>query len=354
MKIKKKVLVCIMSSILAVGCTSCSAENSSNISVTVNGNAVTFDQPPIMVNDRTLVPLRAIFEALGATVDWNGETQTVTSTRDNTTVSLTIGSNIMTKNSISYELDVPAQIVGERTLVPVRAIAEAFGSAVDWNGETQTVIINDNAEQTEQPTTAELNHTYTTQYGTVNAVTYPQFAFDYSDNWTITTNDVAKAPHSFNEIIENLVLTNARGATINYINFGKIGGNGKSIVQYDVSKVADSQFTAGYMELDDGRVLDLSAEWGNFIVGEIKAVGEYDMKTGDLMPIDNKISYAVIPQSYVGTHEATGLTGYYEEFTTEYGGYLLYAEAPDGVFTDEEKQEVIQILSSFRRISENL
>ncbi len=258
----------------------------------------------------------------------------------------------MTKNSISYELDVPAQIVGERTLVPVRAIAEAFGSAVDWNGETQTVIINDNAEQSEQPTTAELNHTYTTQHGTVNGVNTPQFAFDYSDNWTITTNEVTKGVQN-NGISENFILTNNRGVTINYIQFGEIGGRGKSIVQYEVSKVADSQFTAGYLEVDD-RVLDLASEWGNFIVGEIKTVGEYDMKTGDLMPIDGKTSYAVIPQSYVGTHEATGLTGYYEEFTTDYGGYLLYAEAPDGVFTEEEKQEVIQILSSFRRISENL
>lgn len=352
MKNKKKLLVCIMSTIIAFGCTSCNAENSSNISVTINGNAVTFDQPPVMVNDRTLVPLRTIFEALGATVDWNGDTQTVTSTRNNTTVSLTIGSDVMTKNDTTVALDVPAQLIGERTLVPVRAIAEAFGSSVDWNGETQTVIINDNAEQNSQLPPVEATHTYTTQYGTVNAVNSPQFAFDYSDNWTVTTNDVIKGYQE--GFLENLVLTNSRGVTVNYINFGKIGGSGKSIIQYEVSKAADSQFTAGYMELGDGRVLDLAAEWGNFIVGEIKSVGEYDMKTGELMPINGGVTYAVIPQSYVGTHEATGLTGYYEEFVTEYGNYLLYAQAPDGKFTEEEKQEVIQILSTFRRISENL
>ncbi len=59
------------------------------------------------------------------------------------------------------------------------------------------------------------------------------------------------------------------------------------------------------------------------MVGEIKVVGEYDYKTGELIPLDGGTSYAVIPQSYVGTHEATGLTGYYEEFVTEYGNYLL-------------------------------
>lgn len=55
-----------------------------------------------------------------------------------------------------------------------------------------------------------------------------------------------------------------------------------------------------------------------------------------------------MPESYIGTHEATGLAGYYEEFSSDYGRYLFYAEAPDGNFTDEEKQEVIQILSTFR------
>lgn len=345
---KKSFLIFIMTCIIALGCTSCSAENSSNISVTVNGSAVTFDQPPIMANDRTLVPLRAIFEALGATVDWNGDTQTVTSTRGNTTVSLAIGSNIMTKNSISYELDVPAQIVGERTLVPVRAIAEAFGSAVDWNGETQTVIINDNGEQTEQPTTAELNHTYTTQYGTVNAVTYPQFAFDYSDNWTITTNDITKAPHERYETCEDLILTNSNGTTIHYIDFGSIGGRGKTIVQYDVSKVADCQFTAGY---DFGQEIDYTETLGKFMVGAIKPVGEYDYKTGDLIPLDGKVSYAVMPESYIGIHEAVGLTGFYEEFSTDYWSFLIYAETSNDDFTDDERQEIIRILSTFRRNS---
>lgn len=117
--------------------------NSGNISVTVNGKAVNFDQPPIIVNDRTLVPVRAIFEVLGASVDWNNDTETVTSKRGNVTITLTIGSNIMYKNGTAITLDVPAQIVSDRTLVPVRAIAEAFDCNVDWNDNTQTVIITE-------------------------------------------------------------------------------------------------------------------------------------------------------------------------------------------------------------------
>ena len=188
------------------------------ISVIVNGNQITFDQQPIISNERTLVPLRAIFEALSATVDWNGETQTVTSTRGNISVSLTINSKKMTKNGKEITLDVPAYLIGNRTLVPVRAIAEAFNCNVDWNGETQTVTINDKPEQEEQPTISELNHTYTTQYGTVNAVTCPKFSFDYSDNWTITKEDVVKGWQQ--GFLENVFLQNNRGVTINYVSFG--------------------------------------------------------------------------------------------------------------------------------------
>ena len=113
-----------------------------DIKVTLNGNLITFDQPPVIRDDRTLVPVRAIFEALGAEVRWDGDTQTVLSQKGATLVQLKIGSNIMTVNGREIALDVPAQIINDRTLVPVRAIAEAYGCRVDWDGETKTVIIS--------------------------------------------------------------------------------------------------------------------------------------------------------------------------------------------------------------------
>lgn len=112
-----------------------------DITVKIDGAEVAFDQPPIIVDERTLVPVRAIFENLGATVDWNGETRTVTSNRGNITISMTIDKNEMFKNGNPISLDVPPQIIGERTLVPARAIAESFNCDVDWDGETRTVII---------------------------------------------------------------------------------------------------------------------------------------------------------------------------------------------------------------------
>lgn len=111
------------------------------VTVTLNGNAIAFDQPPIIQDGRTLVPMRAIFEALGAEVSWDGGTQTVTAYRGESTMTLTIGSSILSIDGREIVLDVPAQLVNDRTLVPVRAVSESFGCGVDWNGDTQTVII---------------------------------------------------------------------------------------------------------------------------------------------------------------------------------------------------------------------
>ena len=89
-----------------------------------------------------MVPLRAIFEALGASVEWNQETKTVTSTKGDTTIKLTIDSNTMYVNDNAVTLDSPACVVNDRTLVPVRAISEAYKTKVDWNGDTRTVTIS--------------------------------------------------------------------------------------------------------------------------------------------------------------------------------------------------------------------
>jgi len=113
------------------------------IKVLVNGAAVTFDQPPIIENGRTLVPLRAIFEALGADVEWEHSTQTVTAVKDDITIVLKIGDAFLTKNGERIALDVPAKIVGGRTLVPARAVAESFGADVQWDQATRTVTITE-------------------------------------------------------------------------------------------------------------------------------------------------------------------------------------------------------------------
>ncbi len=106
-----------------------------------NGVASELDVPAQIINSRTMVPLRAIFEALGATVEWDDATRTVTSQKGNTSVKLTIGEHVIYVNGVATSLDVPAQIVDSRTLVPARAIAEAYGCEVGWDDATRTVTI---------------------------------------------------------------------------------------------------------------------------------------------------------------------------------------------------------------------
>ncbi|MGE8034443.1 stalk domain-containing protein [Lysinibacillus sp. NPDC093692] len=111
------------------------------ITIYVDGVQLKTDQPPVMVQGRVMLPLRAIFEALDANVDWDRKNQTVTGIKGGTTVVLKIKSKVATINGERVTLDVPAQIINGRTMVPVRFVSEALGQDVDWNPYNQIVSI---------------------------------------------------------------------------------------------------------------------------------------------------------------------------------------------------------------------
>lgn len=138
-------VVSILSLLIFVSCSSAFAADSMNAGYQVsdNGQLITFDQPPIMQNDRILVPMRAIFETLGATVNWSEKTQTITAVKGENTVIMIIGNQDITVSGKTITLDVPPQIVNDRTLVPVRAVAESFDTDVAWDENDGTVVISD-------------------------------------------------------------------------------------------------------------------------------------------------------------------------------------------------------------------
>lgn len=138
---KKKIFICLLS--LAMAFNTCSLVGCADggISVTLNGEALTFDVQPQLIDNRTMVPLRKIFEAMGAVVDWDDGTQTVTATKGNEKVIATINNKNVYISGETKTLDVPPMVIDGRTLVPVRFVAEAFGANVDWNEATQTVVI---------------------------------------------------------------------------------------------------------------------------------------------------------------------------------------------------------------------
>ena len=115
-----------------------------NISVTLNGVDLIFDQHPTIINGRVMVPLRAIFEVLGYSVSWDSTTQTATAQKDDKTLTVQINNPEISHSGGTYIGDVAPTIISERTLVPVRAISECAGCNVEWNSNIRTVIINTN------------------------------------------------------------------------------------------------------------------------------------------------------------------------------------------------------------------
>jgi hypothetical protein len=111
------------------------------IQVLVDGKRLAFEVPPQNVNSRVLVPLRAIFEEMGAMVEWDGQTRTVTAAKGETVVVLTIGDTSPTVNGVAVAIDQPGIIVEGRTLAPLRFVAEAFGGDVTWDDVYKTALI---------------------------------------------------------------------------------------------------------------------------------------------------------------------------------------------------------------------
>ena len=112
------------------------------ILVYVDGKKVEFDQEPVVINGRTMVPMRAIFEAFGATVSWNNSTQQVVAIKDATELSFIIGEKTMLVNRTNLlKIDVAPVIRNGRTLVPLRVISDALGYNVVWNDPNRVVSI---------------------------------------------------------------------------------------------------------------------------------------------------------------------------------------------------------------------
>lgn len=116
------------------------------VTIHVDGEYLPTDVDPVLEKGRTLVPLRAAGEAVGAEVLWDQPTQTATVTKDGTTVSFKLGSITYFVNGESRLTDVPPQMKNNRTMLPIRALAEAIGTDVTWNQDLLDVAITTNGQ----------------------------------------------------------------------------------------------------------------------------------------------------------------------------------------------------------------
>ena len=137
----KKILSLLLCVVMVLSCFTFTAFANDEISIIINGKKLTMDQNPVIVDGRTLVPLRAIFEGLGASVTWDDSTKTAIGNKDGKEIRIQINNTVAFVDGKDVTLDVGAQLINSRTLVPVRFISEALGEKVDWDGNTKTVII---------------------------------------------------------------------------------------------------------------------------------------------------------------------------------------------------------------------
>ena len=120
-----------------------------DISVLIDGTQVEFDVQPQIIDNRIMVPIRSVFEALGADVEWKEESQTAVSTRENVQVEMTLNSQDLYINGQKTQMDTSPLIISGRVLAPIRYAAEAFGGKVQWNDAEQrvTIFVNNLPEQ---------------------------------------------------------------------------------------------------------------------------------------------------------------------------------------------------------------
>jgi len=111
------------------------------ITITFNGEIIPTDVLPIIKNGRTLVPMRAVFEKMGCDVEWDGNSQEVTVSKNSITINTVIGNYTMYVNGNPVTLDIPPEIINDRTMLPVRAISEALNCNINWNDNDRVVEI---------------------------------------------------------------------------------------------------------------------------------------------------------------------------------------------------------------------
>lgn len=149
----KKILSVILIAIMLLSAMTFSVSASGEISVYLDAAKIEFDVKPQIINGRTMVPIRAIFESMGADVLWDKDTRSAICTKNDTVVKMTVDSTRMYINNQLTIMDVSPVIIDGRTLAPARYVAEAFGAEVSWDADNSSVLITSKYEYVENTVT---------------------------------------------------------------------------------------------------------------------------------------------------------------------------------------------------------
>jgi len=142
LKSKKKLVIMIFAILVTLCVVPFVLVGQNPVTITVNGERIHFpDQQPIIINDRLMVPVGSVFEHMGFTVGWFGETRTATLINDTTVIIIPAGATSFTVNGVTVEPEVPQTIVNDRLLLPLGAIVNAIGGVAGWDGVQRVAVI---------------------------------------------------------------------------------------------------------------------------------------------------------------------------------------------------------------------
>ena len=223
---------------------------SGDIKVLLNGTSIAFDVPPQIIDGRTMVPMRAVFEALGAEVYWDDSAKSVTALKGSTEIELNIGEKFLRKNNEGFSLDVAPQIINGRTLVPVRAVAESFDCVVLWNDLSKTVLITSINDTSNNNVLKFYNNTKIPTFDTATDAALIRtiddepiagfqktiYEYNYDINYETKYVDVLKQ-HGFEEIqnIDEFRLFGNTSTMERVILQGANGGDGTGVIWIRIS-----------------------------------------------------------------------------------------------------------------------
>lgn len=200
----KKLISLALAVLLLVGMMITPVLAAKEVSVYLLGEKLSFDVPPQIINGRTLVPMRKIFESLGYYVDWDKDTKTAIAVREDMTIRITENSYTMYVNSEAKTLDVAPCIVNGRTMVPARAISESSGYKVDWDNDTRSVLITMADFLDEKMLTKigdyEISQAYYNCVYYMLCSSYSQYEQYFGENWL---NEDTGYGMTFGEMIED-------------------------------------------------------------------------------------------------------------------------------------------------------
>ncbi len=260
------------------------------VSLVLNGKKIKSDVPPVIVDSRTLIPVRALFENINATVNWNDTERKVTIKYSTKTIVLKIDSKNATINGVAKKMDVAAAIIDNRTMIPVRFVSENLGFVVDWDDPTKTVTVTTGSTNTNKLTnvfvTDESKGSYVTLKGLggltpkVSKLTSPnRLIFDFSSTTMASSVTTLTGKNKFFSKVRvaqfNTVTTRVVLDMDKFLEYKIKTTNGDLVISFGETSLGGIYEFTQLASKAKGKIVIIDAGHGGKDVGTI---GNYDGK----------------------------------------------------------------------------